>query len=111
LGPRGFQRTIERFVGGATRLSGLEDDGKPADGEPEEHFVFEIAYPPYAYVMSVDERTPAVKTVNITNFADLRIEQRAEHAEVMLLAHEPAWPAVAAAASGRPGRRARPAAA
>jgi hypothetical protein len=74
-----------RFVGGAARLSGLEDDGVPAADEVHEHFVFEIAYPPYAYIMSLDEETPAAETVNITNFADLRIDPHAKKAEVMLL--------------------------
>jgi hypothetical protein len=74
-----------RFAGGAWRLSGLPEGDEPATGPIEEHFVIEIAYPPFAYILSIDEKTPAVATTDITNFADLRITQRAERAEVNLL--------------------------
>jgi hypothetical protein len=74
-----------RFVGGASRLSGIPEDGEPPTDAIENHFVVELAYPPFAYVLSIDEDTPAVQTTNITNFADRRISERAERAEVHLL--------------------------
>jgi hypothetical protein len=74
-----------RFVGGASRLSGIAEGDEPQAAPIDEHFVVELAYPPFAYILSIDEKTPAVRTVDITNFADLRITQRAEKAEVNLL--------------------------
>lgn len=74
-----------RFVGGASRLSGIAEENERQTAPIEEHFVVELAYPPFAYILSIDEKTPAVHTTDITNFADLRVTQRAEKAEVDLL--------------------------
>jgi hypothetical protein len=64
---------IARFVGGAARLY-----EHPAAGWARD-YVVELAYPPFAYVLSHNETIPAVETGCISNLADLTIRQRADY--------------------------------
>lgn len=61
-----------RFVGGVATLRNIGTE-KPI----ENHFVLEIAYPPFAYVLSIDENTPALACGNLAAFADVSIHDRA----------------------------------
>lgn len=63
---------MARYNGGAARL---REDGK---GGFINDFVLELAFPPFAYVLSIDEQLPAAETVNVSGFADLGINQRAD---------------------------------
>ena len=69
-----------RYVGGAGSLRNVGTD-LPI----EEHYLFEVSAPPFSYVLSVDEATPAVDTCNITNFADVGVGQTAENVHMTLL--------------------------
>jgi 5-methylcytosine-specific restriction endonuclease McrA len=40
-------------------------------------FAVELSFPPFTYILSIDEEGPAIETGNITNFADLGIDQTA----------------------------------
>lgn len=40
-------------------------------------FALELAFPPFTYIISIDEQTPAIETGNITSFADVGIDQTA----------------------------------
>jgi len=40
-------------------------------------FSVELSFPPFTYILSIDEEGPAIETGNITNFADLEINQTA----------------------------------
>lgn len=40
-------------------------------------FALELAFPPFTYVISINEETPAIETGNITSFADVRFDQTA----------------------------------
>ena len=62
---------IVRFVGAAGLMRNV------GIGPIETSFVTELAYPPFAYVLSIDEATPVLETGNISGFADLKIEQTA----------------------------------
>jgi hypothetical protein len=70
---------LARFVGGAGRLYERPGAGWVHD------FVVELAYPPFAYVLSVGETIPAVETGCISNAADLTIHQSADYYELPLL--------------------------
>jgi hypothetical protein len=63
---------IARFNGGAGVMR-LTKEGDWASA-----FTLELAHPPFAYVLSVDEETPAIETGNISDFADLTIDQTAD---------------------------------
>jgi hypothetical protein len=63
---------MARFNGGAAVLRQGED------GSWGTTFALELAHPPFAYVLSVDEDSPAIETGNITSFADLGIDQTAD---------------------------------
>ena len=63
-------RQVQRRNGDAARVgqgAGIEN-----------LFVLELAYPPFAYVLSIDEPSPAMDVGNITNLATLGIDQKAE---------------------------------
>jgi hypothetical protein len=62
---------IARFNGGAGVLRMTEDGAQTT-------FTLELAHPPFAYILSVDEDSPAIETGNISNFADLGINQTAD---------------------------------
>lgn len=65
--------SVARYNGGAAVLR--------AGGEPQRigsTFALELADPPFAYVLSVDESAPAVECGNISSFADLGIDQKAD---------------------------------
>jgi hypothetical protein len=64
---------LARFIGGAARLYEHPSAGWIHD------FVVELAYPPFAYVLSVGETVPAVETGCISNAADLTIHQTADY--------------------------------
>jgi hypothetical protein len=40
-------------------------------------FAVELSYPPFTYILSIDEECPAIETGNITSFADCGIDQTA----------------------------------
>jgi hypothetical protein len=40
-------------------------------------FALELSFPPFAYILSIDEGTPAIETGNITSFVDVGIDQTA----------------------------------
>jgi hypothetical protein len=61
-GPRG------RYASGVAQVSGVLTDAS------EMHIVYELAAPPYAYILSVQETTPVIETGNITNFATVGID-------------------------------------
>ncbi len=63
---------VVRYVSGAGALRNIGTD-KPV----EQHLIFELAYPPFSYILSVDERTPAIETGNISSFANAKIHERA----------------------------------
>jgi hypothetical protein len=66
-----FSGPCVRYIGGAGTMRNIGTD-KPL----EVHYVLELAYPPFAYVLSVDEETPVLKTGNITSFADVTTSQQ-----------------------------------
>lgn len=41
-------------------------------------FAVELSFPPFTYILSIDEDCPAIETGNITNFAELGIDQTAD---------------------------------
>ncbi|MGA8364576.1 MAG: hypothetical protein WB709_08650 [Solirubrobacteraceae bacterium] len=61
-GPRG------RYSAGIAQVSGFLTDVS------EMHFVYELAAPPYAYILSVQETTPVIEAGNITSFATVGID-------------------------------------
>ena len=67
-----FGGPMARYNGGTARI---REDGQ---GGFVNDFVIELAHPPFAYVLSFDEKLPAVPTGCISNFADLTIHQRAD---------------------------------
>jgi hypothetical protein len=60
---------LARFNGGTGRL---REDGS---GGWAQDYVIELAHPPFAYVLSVDETLPAAETGCISSFADLSIDE------------------------------------
>lgn len=66
-----FGGPIARFNGG-TAAARLEGDGFKST------FSLELAHPPYAYVMTIDEGFPAVEAGNITGCVDLGVDQTAD---------------------------------
>lgn len=62
-GPRG------RYAAGVAQGS-----GDLLSGESEVHLIYELAAAPFAYILSVDEKTPVIETGNITNFATAPID-------------------------------------
>lgn len=40
-------------------------------------FALELSFPPFTYILSIDEETPAIETGNITSFVDVSIDQTA----------------------------------
>ena len=73
-----FNGPYVRLNGGSATLT-LGPDGGGAT------FLMELASPPFAYVMTVDEAKPPVEAGNISNFGELRADQRAATAEMDLL--------------------------
>ena len=63
---------IARYNGGAGRLYEDGHGGWASD------YVLELAYPPFSYILSLEEDRPAVETACITNFAELGPDQRAD---------------------------------
>jgi hypothetical protein len=41
-------------------------------------FAVELSFPPFTYILSIDQECPAIETGNITNFAELGIDQTAD---------------------------------
>jgi hypothetical protein len=62
---------IARFNGGSGILRLGDNDG----GNPSTAFVIEVAHPPFAYLLSVDEARPVLECGNISNLAWLGINQ------------------------------------
>lgn len=65
-GPRG------RYATGVAQVSGFMTRAS------EMHFVYELAAPPYAYILSVRESTRVIETGNITNFATVGVDATAD---------------------------------
>lgn len=63
---------MARFNGGARVLR------QGPSGDWETTFTLELAYPPFAHVLSLDEESPAVETANISSFADHDIDEKGE---------------------------------
>jgi hypothetical protein len=61
-GPRG------RYASGVSQVSGFMTEAS------ETRFVYELAMPPYAYILSVQETTPVIETGNITDFTTIGID-------------------------------------
>jgi hypothetical protein len=61
-----------RYNGGSVAMK--MNDGGDFDSIP----VWELAYPPFAYVLTVDEEVPALETGNVTSFADAGIDETGE---------------------------------
>jgi hypothetical protein len=76
--PERFQLYLALYLGPYARFNGgsgvmhLEDDRFITD------FVLEVAHPPFTYILSVDQEKPTLDCGNISNFADLRIDQTAD---------------------------------
>jgi hypothetical protein len=66
-----------RYIGGAARL-------KERAGRWDHDFVVELAYPPFALSLTVDEPEPAIQTACISNFADVDIDARGDATLTML---------------------------
>jgi hypothetical protein len=60
-----------RYAGGASTLRNFLTTGT------EMHEIYELAFPPFSYILSVAERTPVIETGNISSFATLGIRQTA----------------------------------
>jgi hypothetical protein len=70
---------MARFNGGAGRLSLREDGGHDLV------YAVELVHPPFAYILTVDESSPTFECGDITGFADLGINQRAEAATIQMI--------------------------
>lgn len=57
-----------RYAAGVAQVSGFMSDAS------EMHLVYELAAPPYAYVLSVEETTPVIEAGNITNLTTVGID-------------------------------------
>lgn len=60
-----------RYAGGASTIRSFATTGA------EIHHVYELAYPPFAYILSLDEPSLVIETGNISNFATVGIHQTA----------------------------------
>lgn len=69
---------IARYNDGAGRLYEDGHGGWASD------YVLELAYPPFSYILGLEEDRPAVQMACITNFAELGPDQRAD-VELLLL--------------------------
>ncbi len=58
-----------RYVSGAAQASLGPDSGI--------HHIYELAAPPFSYILSMDEQTPVIEAGNISNFATCGIDQTA----------------------------------
>jgi hypothetical protein len=67
-----FAGPYARYNGGSAAIH-FNDDGS-FDTIP----VWELAYPPFSYVMTIDETAPALEVGNVTGFVDVGIDQVAE---------------------------------
>jgi len=74
LPPR-YQFYLAFFLGPIARFNGGTAVWRESGGMA---YTLELGYPPYAYILSIDEESPALATGNITSFAELGIDQVAE---------------------------------
>jgi hypothetical protein len=72
LSPR-YQFYLALNAGPNARFNG----GSVVAGGTEIVFAVELCFPPFSYVLSIDEERPALESGNITNFVDLGIDQTA----------------------------------
>ncbi|MBA3807038.1 MAG: hypothetical protein H0X28_01390 [Solirubrobacterales bacterium] len=61
-----------RYAAGAATVRNFLTTGT------EIHHVYELAYPPFSYILSLEEQTPVIETGNASNFGSLRIDQSAD---------------------------------
>lgn len=77
--PNEYQFYLALYCGPLARYNGgagvLQFDPEKGWGTT---YTMELSYPPFSYVLSHDEATPAIETGNITGFADLDIHQTAD---------------------------------
>ena len=63
---------LARFDGGAVRVSA------GPEGVGSNVLILEIAYPPFAYVLAIDETEPSVETCDVTNLTEPGIDVETE---------------------------------
>lgn len=73
---RRYQFYLALYVGPNARSSGVASRVNVATGRAD--LLVEVAYPPYAYVMTIDSETEAFETANITQFVDIGYNQMAD---------------------------------
>jgi hypothetical protein len=74
--PGRFQIYLLLFAGPNARSVGGSASIDLVRGRTD--FIVEVAYPPFAYVMTVDSELDAISTANITPFADIGYNQMAD---------------------------------
>jgi hypothetical protein len=70
---------LARFDGGAMRIKAGPNGVGPGV------MILELAYPPFAYVLAIDEPEPSVETCDVTNLTDLAIDAETETRMTLLL--------------------------
>ena len=83
--PDRFQFYLALFVGPHVRLNGGAALAVLGEGGAGATFGLELASPPFAYVMTVDEAAPPLAAGNISRFGELRSDQTAETVEMDIL--------------------------
>lgn len=67
---------LSLFAGPRARSTGVARDIDFERGRDDT--LVEVAWPPYAYVMTIDSEPEAIDTVDITDFVNVRYDQRAD---------------------------------
>jgi hypothetical protein len=75
LDPR-YQLYLALFAGPNARSTGVASRIDVETGRSD--ILIEVAYPPYAYVMTVDSESEAIDTANITQFGNVGYKQMAD---------------------------------
>lgn len=73
--PPNYQFYLALFCGPMARFNGGAGVLRLTENGPQTTFTLELAHPPFAYILSVDEDSPALETGNIIGFADLGIDE------------------------------------
>ena len=73
--PDRYQFYLAFLVGPTARFNGGAGIWREKQGVL---FTLELAFPPFAYILSVDEDSPALEAGNLTSFTKLEIDQVAE---------------------------------
>jgi hypothetical protein len=71
-----YQLYLALFAGPNARTTGVSS--RLDIGRGRSDVIIEVAYPPFAYVMTVDSEPEAISTANITSFVDVGYDQMAD---------------------------------